>query len=487
MDRQATESPPTFGYPGVTTARPAESVAGSPLRGFLARFGPSLFLFDGAVAAVLLVVALATRALQIRSDGRSVWELEAYVGAWAIAWMVSLWFAKAYINPGSARRLVAPVAIAGLGLFAAAASFLYVTQSASDSAPLVLALVVAQVLAALGLRWAVGPRARLDPMGTAERFAILVGSGPEAQAWVDQVAAHPEQGVTLVGQVTTGSDPVVLGLPVLGKLDELRNLLQRRVVDEVVVCLPPGRADSGALAVSVARDHGKAIVVPLGPAPGSSGEFAARQDVLRLDPASEHRVGFALKRSMDIVLSITALVVLSPLLVGVAILLLLREGRPILFVQQRVGVNGRMFGAYKFRTMVRDAEARLQEVAAMNKISGPALQVDNDPRVTRMGRVLRRTSIDELPQLINTLRGEMSIVGPRPAPTVEVDAYKGWHCRRLAAKPGITGLAQVEDRSYDDFDVRARLDIEYIDGWSLGSDLMIILKTIPQVLRGSGR
>jgi lipopolysaccharide/colanic/teichoic acid biosynthesis glycosyltransferase len=194
-----------------------------------------------------------------------------------------------------------------------------------------------------------------------------------------------------------------------------------------------------------------------------------------------------MKRAMDVGLSLVALVVLSPLLVSVALFLLCSEGRPVLFVQQRVGLNGRMFGTYKFRTMIRDAEARLHEVASMNRISGPALQVNDDPRVTRVGRWLRKTSIDELPQLLNTLRGEMSIVGPRPAPMVEVERYSGWHYRRLSAKPGITGLAQVEIRQYDEFDERARLDIEYIDAWSLGLDIRIILKTFPQVLRGSGR
>ncbi len=168
---------------------------------------------------------------------------------------------------------------------------------------------------------------------------------------------------------------------------------------------------------------------------------------MTLDPAREHRVGQSIKRAMDVSLSVTALVVLSPLLVSVALILLCSDGRPVLFVQQRVGLNGRMFGTYKFRTMVRDAEARLHEVAAMNRISGPALQVNDDPRITRVGKWLRKTSIDELPQLLNTLRGEMSIVGPRPAPMVEVAAYNRWHCRRLSAKPGNHGTRTGGDPS----------------------------------------
>jgi lipopolysaccharide/colanic/teichoic acid biosynthesis glycosyltransferase len=163
------------------------------------------------------------------------------------------------------------------------------------------------------------------------------------------------------------------------------------------------------------------------------------------------------------------------------------EGRPVLFIQERVGLDGRPFRVVKFRTMDRDAEQRFAEVAAHSETRGAAFKMSNDPRVTALGARLRRSSLDELPQLWNVLRGEMSLVGPRPSPSREVGCYEGWHRRRLTMTPGITGLWQVASRFDADFDDRATLDLEYIDHWSLALDLRILARTIPAVLRQTGR
>jgi lipopolysaccharide/colanic/teichoic acid biosynthesis glycosyltransferase len=198
-------------------------------------------------------------------------------------------------------------------------------------------------------------------------------------------------------------------------------------------------------------------------------------------------VGLLVKRGIDIILSAAALVVLSPFLLGIALVVRIVDGPPVLFRQVRVGLHGRLFQLVKFRSMVPDAEERLAELQAHNEIQGHAFKVTNDPRLTRTGRWLRRTSIDELPQFWNVLRGEMSLVGPRPPLPREVRDYDVWHRRRLSMKPGITGLWQVAARHEPEFDRWVAIDLDYIDRWSLWLDLKIILRTIPAVLAGEGR
>jgi lipopolysaccharide/colanic/teichoic acid biosynthesis glycosyltransferase len=158
----------------------------------------------------------------------------------------------------------------------------------------------------------------------------------------------------------------------------------------------------------------------------------------------------------------------------------------VFFTQTRVGLNGRRFTLWKFRTMVREAEKKKAELAAFNEMSGPVFKMSDDPRVTRLGQFLRRTSLDELPQLINVLKGDMSLVGPRPPLPHEVVQYAGWERRRLSVKPGLTCLWQINGRNRIDFDEWMKLDLEYIDTWSLQKDAAILAKTVPAVLRGAG-
>jgi lipopolysaccharide/colanic/teichoic acid biosynthesis glycosyltransferase len=222
---------------------------------------------------------------------------------------------------------------------------------------------------------------------------------------------------------------------------------------------------------------------PAGPEPTpptgtSSDEFAV-----------DHALaGLAVKRAIDITGALLGLVLLSPLFLAVALVIRVVDGSPVLFRQPRVGRYGRHFTILKFRTMTRDADARRDQVRAHNEVSGnAAFKMTDDPRVTTLGRWLRRTSLDELPNLWNVLRGEMSLVGPRPHLLDEVAGYERWHRRRLAMKPGITGLWQVEARSATDFDEWIRKDLEYIDRWSLRLDMAILARTLPALLRAEGR
>jgi lipopolysaccharide/colanic/teichoic acid biosynthesis glycosyltransferase len=195
-------------------------------------------------------------------------------------------------------------------------------------------------------------------------------------------------------------------------------------------------------------------------------------------------VSLVLKRLVDLALAAAALVVLSPVLVAIGAWIAAVDGTPVLFRQRRIGLHGRVFTVLKFRTMVPDAEARLADLLPHNELRGHVFKLSRDPRLTRTGRWLRRTSLDELPQLWNVLLGEMSIVGPRPPLPREVAGYDVWHRRRLSMKPGITGLWQVSARHEEDFDRWVELDLDYIDGWSLWLDLKIMLRTIPAMLQG---
>jgi exopolysaccharide biosynthesis polyprenyl glycosylphosphotransferase len=197
-------------------------------------------------------------------------------------------------------------------------------------------------------------------------------------------------------------------------------------------------------------------------------------------------IQIGLKRLIDILASSIALCLLSPLLIGTALAVMFGSRGPILFKQQRVGLHGRTFDMLKFRSMVRNAEDLRAKLAAMNEQTGPVFKMKQDPRITSVGRFIRKFSIDELPQLINILRGDMSIVGPRPPIPSEVARYEAWQRRRLSVRPGLTCVWQVSGRNEISFDEWMLLDMRYIDHWSLAQDIQLILKTVPVVLKGRG-
>jgi lipopolysaccharide/colanic/teichoic acid biosynthesis glycosyltransferase len=190
---------------------------------------------------------------------------------------------------------------------------------------------------------------------------------------------------------------------------------------------------------------------------------------------------------LDVVVSLTLLILFAPLLLAVALLIPLTSTGPALFRQERVGLNKRRFLIFKFRTMVPNADKMLADLERFNEVSGPVFKIKHDPRVTPLGRILRRTSIDELPQLFNVLTGDMSMVGPRPLPVRDYEGFsEDWQRRRLSVRPGITCLWQVNGRSSVGFEKWMQLDIQYMDEWSLWLDLKILARTVPAVLKGSG-
>lgn len=194
-----------------------------------------------------------------------------------------------------------------------------------------------------------------------------------------------------------------------------------------------------------------------------------------------------MKRGMDIAISIVLLLLLAPLLVGVALAIKLTSPGPVFFRQERIGLNKRRFRICKFRTMVPNAEKMMAKLEDKNEVSGPVFKIKNDPRITPIGRFLRKSSIDELPQLFNVLKGDMSMVGPRPMAVRDYDGFnEDWQRRRFSVKPGITCLWQVNGRSSIPFDQWMLLDLQYMDEWSLWLDLKIMAKTVPAVFRGAG-
>jgi exopolysaccharide biosynthesis polyprenyl glycosylphosphotransferase len=325
------------------------------------------------------------------------------------------------------------------------------------------------------------------------RFMLVVGTGPEAESFADRIEARREMGLHVIGHLgesDRGRRGRPLRRPTLGRLEDIETVLHTSVVDEVAICLAPEQLALVEPITRLCEDEGRIVRIPASATgltlPGARIEQFDGIRIMSLVYGPDRVLALMAKRALDIVLSVVGLVLLSPLFLIVSLILIVAEGRPVMFRQVRIGVHGRPFTIAKFRTMTTDAEARYEDVVALSDTRGAAFKMRNDPRVTRVGAFLRKTSIDELPQLWNVLRGDMSIVGPRPAPPREVDEYDVWHRRRLSMKPGITGLWQVEARFDEEFDTRARLDLTYIDRWSIWLDLRIIAKTIPALVANPG-
>jgi len=276
----------------------------------------------------------------------------------------------------------------------------------------------------------------------------------------------------------------------LGIVRELPRLVGELSLDEIVIALPAASHDQMLRIMDLCRRKGVGFKV----VPDLYQMRLNRVDVdsingIPLIAVSESQIrgwNLVLKRVLDVAVSIVVLTLLSPALGLIALIIKLDSPGPVLFRQVRIGRDGKSFALYKFRSMRQDAEKQLDELLCLNEATGPLFKIRDDPRMTRVGRFLRRTSLDEFPQFINVFRGEMSLVGPRPPLPQEVEHYEEWHMRRLEAPPGLTCLWQVSGRSEIPFDEMVMLDIYYIENWSLGLDLGILLRTIPAVLSGGG-
>jgi exopolysaccharide biosynthesis polyprenyl glycosylphosphotransferase len=277
----------------------------------------------------------------------------------------------------------------------------------------------------------------------------------------------------------------------LGRAGDLETVLRARVVDEVYLAsTEPAHAPAVQAAIQTCERFGVPFALPACAyrvvRAQAANEKAVEDGYVHYLGTSPKPVQHALKRALDILVSGAALVALGPLLVGIALAIKLTSPGGVLYRQERVGLRGRRFKMLKFRSMVVDAEARLAELAARNEQTGPVFKMTHDPRVTRIGRFIRKFSIDELPQLVNVLRGDMSLVGPRPPIPGEVARYEAWQLRRLSVRPGLTCVWQVSGRNAIAFEDWMMLDLRYIDHWTLANDIALIARTVPVVLTGRG-
>jgi exopolysaccharide biosynthesis polyprenyl glycosylphosphotransferase len=322
------------------------------------------------------------------------------------------------------------------------------------------------------------------------RHYAVVGSGELAEEVVRGMSSHPEWGYGLAGLILDGDEAPRRQLPVLGRLEEIGELLERHVLDQVIFALPPCRLPAAEDAARLCQEQGVAVMVCLDLLHGGIGHMSLSRlegiPSLTFSTVPSDAVALAFKRAFDVLVSGVALLLLAPLLAAVAVAIKLDSPGPVLFRQRRVGLNGREFWLLKFRSMHQDAEAQLAALRSRNEMSGPVFKMTSDPRVTRVGRFIRKTSLDEFPQFWNVLSGEMSVVGPRPPLPAEVKQYQRWQRRRLSVKPGITCTWQVSGRNEIDFEQWMRLDLKYIDTWSLWGDVQICLRTVPAVLAARG-
>jgi|HubBroStandDraft_2_1064218.scaffolds.fasta_scaffold02533_1 exopolysaccharide biosynthesis polyprenyl glycosylphosphotransferase len=328
------------------------------------------------------------------------------------------------------------------------------------------------------------------------RDMVIVGTNGRALEFARRLISLPELGYRIAGFVDQNWQGMEAfrrsGYALSSDFGGFPQFLRNSVVDEVVLALPfRSMHEQGSRIAALCEEQGIPVRVLTNLFDLKRGRSSAEE--LEGDPLMTHSAGsvegwpIVAKRVLDLTISSIAIILLCPLMLVVAILIRVTSPGPVLFIQKRLGLNKRRFDIYKFRSMVVDAEKRMREFEHQNEVSGPVFKIKNDPRITPLGRILRKTSIDELPQLLNVLRGDMSLVGPRPLPVRDYEGFtEDWLCRRFSVRPGITCLWQINGRSSTPFEKWMELDMQYIDKWSLWLDFRILLRTIPAVLSCTG-
>lgn len=327
------------------------------------------------------------------------------------------------------------------------------------------------------------------------RHIAVIGTNARARSYVDMIKSMPELGYCFIGFVDDRDDdsPPENDLEIVANYDQFEEFMREQVIDEIVV-FSPLRSQYDKIARIVELAEAQGIIVRFGidhfslKIGHSVVDHVGDMAVSTVQTGSMHgHPSIGAKNVVDFLVSAVLLLILAPLLTLVAILIKMDSPGPVLFVQQRLGLNKRRFNIYKFRTMREDAEQLQADLEQQNEADGPVFKIRNDPRITTLGKWLRKTSIDELPQLFNVLKGDMSLVGPRPLPVRDFEGFEhDVHRRRFSVKPGITCLWQISGRSNISFDKWMELDMNYIDHWSLWLDFKILLKTIPAVLSRTG-
>lgn len=330
--------------------------------------------------------------------------------------------------------------------------------------------------------------------GLNRRNILIVGTGARAQYFIDLIGTHPEWGIRIIGLVdndTAKINSVVRGYKVIGSFADITDIIHNCIVDEVIFIVPRSWLSTIEKAISNCEIEGirVSVAIDLFELKLSKAKYNCldKFPLLTFESTPDKRIHLFIKRLFDLAISSIALIISSPVLVIIAITIKITSKGNVFFKQQRCSLNGRKFTMYKFRTMIQDAESKLSDLLIYNEMKGPVFKMENDPRLTKIGKLLRKFSIDELPQLWSVFRGDMSLVGPRPPIPTEVSMYEPWQRRRLSMRPGLTCLWQVNGRNrITDFNEWMRLDLTYIDNWSLWLDCKILLRTLPAVLWGTG-
>ena len=328
------------------------------------------------------------------------------------------------------------------------------------------------------------------------RCMLIVGTNSRAIEFARKIESKPELGYRIIGFADEnwgGSEEFKKsGYPLVCNFDNFPTFLRNSVVDEVMIGLPIKSLYFHASRIAaICEEQGVIMrflssIFNLRMARSKAEEFEGDSLITLYTGALEGWPVFV-KRALDFTASLVLLLILAPLLLLLAGLIKLTSPGPVFFTQKRLGVNKRRFSIHKFRTMIPGAEQKIRELEDLNEVEGPVFKIKGDPRITPIGRFLRKTSLDELPQLFNVLKGEMSLVGPRPLPVRDYEGFsEDWQRRRFSVRPGITCLWQVNGRSSISFAKWMELDMQYIDKWSLWLDLKILARTIPAVLKGSG-
>ncbi len=322
---------------------------------------------------------------------------------------------------------------------------------------------------------------------------LIVGTGSTARNFTDRVLFNSRMGLKIIGFIDWERRPGLWryqDIPSIGMLEDLPEILKSEQVDWVIFAVGRKYLDRIENSIEICEKMGIYVAVL---ADFFTAKFARRKagalfdfPLVYYDMAPALNFSMLLKGALDRILAVLGIIIAMPIMIAAALVIRLTSKGPIVFKQERCGLNGRKFTLYKFRTMVENAEQLKKELADYNEMDGAAFKIKNDPRITAAGKFLRKTSIDELPQFFNILKGDMSLVGPRPPLQGEVINFDLWQRRKLSMKPGLTGLWQISGRSNISFDEWMKLDLKYIDNWSLWEDTKILAKTVPAVLKGTG-
>jgi exopolysaccharide biosynthesis polyprenyl glycosylphosphotransferase len=454
-------------------------------------------LLDTSITILLFLAASWFRNLVLDNDARDFMSHVAVLPCVLALWLFFLAFFGAYRSPRTTSGLgytwaVAQAVTAGL---ASLFTLLFILKIQYVSRGVMVTFAALEFLALTGLRlgvlWYFHRSLR---QGRSFRRVLIVGSGTRARRLAETLLRHSDWGISIVGHLDPDPTRIgdrVLASSVLGTVGDISSVLKENVIDEVILAIPRAMIPDVDKIAQACEEEGVKLcfmadvfdfrvartrLVELGGIP-----------LLTLEPVAQEEWKLLAKRVWDFTLALAMVPFLLPVVALIALAIKLDSRGPVFFTQQRVGLHKRRFVMLKFRTMVLGAERLQDQLEHLNEAEGPNFKIAEDPRITRVGRVLRRTSLDELPQVLHVLTGEMSLVGPRPMSLRDVDRFdQGIQRKRFSVKPGITCLWQISGRSDLPFSKWLELDLQYIEQWSLVLDLKILFRTIPAVLARRG-